>query len=377
MPKSSRTLAFEALIVHPYRNFPDRQFWNRAVSTTPWADVFMGQPAKFRLSPTDRVASAGSCFARRIAEHLMARGYNYELFESCHPLLEARAADYGYGTFSCRYGNIYTTRQLRQLFDEALGVRAPIFRFARLGPDHIVDLMRPNLGKAVAFSSEAEAQADRLYHLGRVRRMIEEMEAFVFTLGLTEAWADEEADIVYGSHPAVIVNTIQADNIKPVNLEYEQVVADLEYVLQLVGRHSKAGGPKVVLTVSPVALAATHQDSHVVTATTYSKAVLRAAAGKIATSHARVDYFPSFEIFSLAQSFGQFLAEDLRDVNGRGVGVAMRAFEDMFMGTGVASGAPQLEVGPLAAPSAPAAPAKSLAEAECDEIANAVFGAGT
>lgn len=370
-------MACEALNVHPYRNFPDRQFWNRAVSTTPWADVFMGQSAKFRLSASDRVASAGSCFARRIAEHLIAKGYNYELFESCHPLLEAKAADHGYGTFSCRYGNVYTTRQLRQLFDEALGVRAPIFRFARLGADSFVDLMRPNLGKAAAFGSVEEAKADRLYHLACVRRMIEEMDAFVFTLGLTEAWADEAADIVYGSHPAVIVGSIQADGITAINLDYEQVVADLEYVLDLIGRHSRVGGPKVVLTVSPVALAATHQDDHVVTATAYSKAVLRAAAGKIAVSHPRADYFPSFEIFSLAQSFGQFLAEDLRDVNARGVGVAMRAFEDMFMEAAPTTGAPRAEAPPPANPGPPAAPAKSLAEAECDEIANAVFGAGS
>lgn len=359
---------------HPYRNFPDRQFWNRAVSGKSWADVFMGQPAKFRLSPGDRVASAGSCFARRIAEHLIARGFNYEIFESCHPLLEAKSADLGYGVFSCRYGNIYTTRQLRQLFDEALGVRPPIFRFAKLGPDRFVDLMRPNLGKAV-FGSVEEAHADRLYHLSRVREMIEQMQAFVFTLGLTETWADEAADIVYGSHPAVIVNSIRADNITAVNLEYGQVVADLEYVLDLVGGHSRVGGPRVVLTVSPVALAATHQDSHVLTATTYSKSVLRAAAGKLAATHAKVDYFPSFEIFSLSPSFGQFLAEDLRDVNARGVAVAMRAFEDMFMEAPPAAAATAaMEAAASPPPATAPPPSSSLAEAECDEIANAMFG---
>lgn len=109
--------------MHPYSCFPNRQFWTRAVSGTPWAEVFLGQPTKFKVTPGDQVASAGSCFARRIAEHLIAVGYNYPAFEACHPLLEAKAADLGYGIFSCRYGNIYTTRQLRQLFDEALGVR--------------------------------------------------------------------------------------------------------------------------------------------------------------------------------------------------------------------------------------------------------------
>lgn len=356
--------------MHPYRSFPDRQFWNRAVSGAPWADVFLGQPSKFKLAATDRVASAGSCFARRIAEHLISIGYNYELFENCHPLMAAKAEEHGYGVFSCRYGNIYTTRQLRQLFEEALGLRPPVMRLGRVSSDNIIDLMRPNIAKA-GFATPEEAKADRLYHLTRVREMIEQMEVFVFTLGLTEAWADEAADIVYGSHPAVFVDAGKLDNITPVNLEYEQVVADFERVLALISQHNKRGGVRVILTVSPVALAATHQDQHVVTATSYSKAVLRAAAGKLAASHANVDYFPSYEIFALSPSFGQFLAEDLRDVNGRGVAVAMRAFQDMF----VEGGAQQPSARAPAPPPPPAeAATPNAADAECDEVANAVFG---
>jgi hypothetical protein len=261
---------------------------------------------------------------------------------------------------------------LRQLFDEALGLRPPIFRFARLGPDNIIDLMRPNLGKA-AFGSVDEAKADRLYHLARVRQMIEEMEVFVFTLGLTEAWAEPAADVVYGSHPAVFLPSIEADHIVPINLDYEEVVRDLEYVLGLLAAHGRSGGPRVVLTVSPVALAATHQESHVVTATTYSKSVLRAAAGKIATTHPQVDYFPSYEIFSLSPSFGQFLAEDLRDVNARGVEVAMRAFESTFL-DGETRPQPAPERPPQRAPE-PVFDGASAnpADAECEEVANALF----
>jgi hypothetical protein len=114
----------------------------------------------------------------------------------------------------------------------------------------------------------------------------------------------------------------------------------------------------------------------VVTATTYSKSVLRAAAGKLAALHPNVDYFPSYEIFALSPSFGQFLAEDLRDVNARGVAVAMRAFEDMFVegAAARATAAPGRPVRAAPAP-APAAEAPNPADAECDEVANAVFGA--
>jgi hypothetical protein len=360
--------------VHPYKTFPDRQFWSRAVSGTPWADVFRGQTGKFRLSHTEPVASAGSCFARRIAEFLVADGYNYQLFESCHPLMEAKAAEYGYGTFSCRYGNIYSTRQLRQLFEEALGIRPPILHVGQVKSGAYIDLLRPNINE-VGFGSIEEMRVDRLYHLSRVRVMIEQMQTFVFTLGLTEAWADEARDVVYGSHPGVFLESLDASQITPINLDYEEVLRDLEAVLDILARHNQHGGPRVILTVSPVALAATHQDSHVLAATSYSKSVLRAAAGKLAASRAEVDYFPSYEIFALSQSFGQFLAEDLRDVSRRGVEVAMRVFRDMFLEPDAQPAATQAPA-PVAIPAPPPEPAgRSLAEAECDEIANAVFGA--
>ena len=175
--------------------------------------------------------------------------------------------------------------------------------------------------------------------------------------------------MVYGSHPAVILDSIPADVAQPLNLDYEDVVADLEGVLALIARHNPKP-VRVILTVSPVALAATHQPTHVANATSYSKAVLRAAAGRIAARHANVDYFPSYEIFALSPSYGQFLADDLRDVNPRGVAAAMRVFGRMF-----------LEDAPADAPAAASPPAKAPEPAfhvapvdrECEEIANAFF----
>lgn len=362
-------------MAHPYKTFPDRHFWNRSVSGTPWADVFLNQPSKFKITNRDRVASAGSCFSQRISRHLMSIGYNYQVYEACHPLMAAKATEYGYGVFSCRYGNIYSTRQLRQLFDEALGIRPPITRLAYLGPAKYIDLMRPNIGET-RFGSPQEAQADRLFHLAQVRRMIEQMEVFVFTLGLTETWVDRGANIVYGSHPGVFVEKGNTDAITADNLSHAAVVEDLEYVIALIQRHTRQPNVRLIFTVSPVGLAATHQNNHVLVSTSYSKAVLRAAVGEVAGGHPHVEYFPSYEIFALSQSFGQFLADDLREVNPRGVAVAMRAFEDMFVDNTPAAAA---RPSPLAdQPKELREPSTvgSAADVECDEVANAFFGKG-
>src|SRR5690606_33133300 len=111
---------------NPYKSQPERAFWKAAVGTRHFADlsdIWSGIP----LSREDRVATAGSCFAQHIGHHLARRGAAFMDMEPAPPLFgtDAEARRWGFGVFSCRYGNIYTTRQLIQLFDEAHENRTP------------------------------------------------------------------------------------------------------------------------------------------------------------------------------------------------------------------------------------------------------------
>ena len=47
------------------------------------------------------------------------------------------------------------------------------------------------------FSSRQEMEHDRRYHLAAVRRMFEELDVLVFTLGLTETWRSLEDGLIY------------------------------------------------------------------------------------------------------------------------------------------------------------------------------------
>jgi hypothetical protein len=80
--------------------------------------------------------------------------------------------------------------------------------------------------------------------------------------------------------------------------------------------------------VSPVPLAATATDAHVLPATIYSKSVLRAVAGELANEFRNVDYFPSYEIITnvLSGSWFYDVASGFRNVTPRGVDVAMSYF---------------------------------------------------
>jgi hypothetical protein len=80
---------------------------------------------------------------------------------------------------------------------------------------------------------------------------------------------------------------------------------------------------RVLLTVSPVPLAATASAQHVLPATIYSKSVLRVAAQEVCEELADVFYFPSYEIITGPQARGRFYAEDLREVTEEGVSHVM------------------------------------------------------
>ncbi|HLL20024.1 MAG TPA: GSCFA domain-containing protein, partial [Rubrivivax sp.] len=206
--------------MHPYKHLPSRQFWNQAVSGTPWAEVLRHESGKFRITSADSVASAGSCFAQRISRVIVEAGLNYGFQESPHPLMPAAMAqEQGYGVFSCRYGNVYTTRQLLQLVKEALGLRPPIHSFGSNAAGRVFDLMRPNINKG-GFDSIEEAVADRSFHLACVARMLTESDVFIFTLGLTETWLEAGSGVVYGSHPGVVLQQPSPVALQPHNLDY-------------------------------------------------------------------------------------------------------------------------------------------------------------
>ena len=224
---------------------------------------------------------------------------------------------------------------------------------------------------------EEEVFYDRKYHLRCVKEMLSNCKVLVFTLGLTEAWKDIDRQCTYPSHPAIFSPSFNNPLIIPVNFDYLATYTDLSDSIEIL----KSINPdlKIILSVSPVGLAATHQPTHVLLATSYAKSVLRAAAGKVAEEYDFVDYFPAFEFFSMSQSFGQFLEGDLRDVSPRGIPSVMSLFETRYFAqpTIEQKRNKHNEAPTFADKITPKEPEKSLAEAECDDAFNDFFDAST
>ncbi len=307
---------------HPYRSQPPRAFWGRSVANRHPLDITEWYQRKFSIDDLP-VATAGSCFAQYIGRQLKARGFDYVDVEPPPRFLRPESAgQFGYNIFSARYGNVYTTRQLVQLFDRAFGTFTPKERYWE-NRGGFVDPFRPTI-EAEPYASIDELEEARQYHLGRVRVLFETAKVLVFTLGLTEAWVSREDGACFPMCPGVVGGTFEASRYRLVNLGFDPVRGDLERFIAQV--RDVNPDLKLILTVSPVPLAATATQRHVVVATTYSKSVLRAAAGYFEAKYDFVDYFPSFEIISATPMRSQFYEPDMREVSPHGVNHVMAQF---------------------------------------------------
>ena len=187
----------------------------------------------------------------------------------------------------------------------------------------VADPFRPQI-QPRGFVSRAEARLDRERHLAAVRRAFEEMDVFVFTLGLTEGWEDARDGAVFPLAPGVAAGCYDPDVHRFRNFGTTEVIEDLNRSIEAI----RARNPRVriLLTVSPVPLNATALERHVLVSTTYSKAVLRVAAEEVRTSWPEVDYFPSYEIITAPQTRGRYYAADARAVLEEGVRHVMGVF---------------------------------------------------
>jgi hypothetical protein len=309
---------------HPYRHIAQSAHWRRAFDGIAPDRIELVAHAKFSLSRQDRIATAGSCFAQHIARHLERDGFHFYVTEPGHPIgSPAIRQAHQYGVFSARYGNIYTARQLLQLFDRAAGTLSPVEDCWRNDSGRYVDPYRPSI-EAGGFSSKEEMQLDRAQHLRAVRTMFENLDVFIFTLGLTEHWRSAIDGSVFPVCPGVAGGTFLPDRHVFHNSSVSEVVDELRtFQGQLRQLNPRA---KIILTVSPVPLMATLEQRHVLVSSTASKAILRVAADQLEREFSHIAYFPSYEIITASFSRGAYFAPDLRSVTEAGVEHVMRTF---------------------------------------------------
>jgi hypothetical protein len=259
---------------------------------------------------------------------LQVSGFNYlDVEKAPETVPERERVANGYGIYSARYGNVYTSTQLLQLAERALGQRH-FDEVWETPPDkdgvcRFVDPFRPNITPG-GYASGQEVLDQQAQHLAAVKKLLTTLDVFVFTMGLTEYWYNKSTGAAYPISPGVTAGRFDPAVHGFRNLSYEETMRDMLAFIDLM----KAINPgfRMLLTVSPVPLTATAEDRHVLVSTVHSKSILRAVAGELTRRFDFVDYFPSYEIVASPPFRGMFFQNNMRTVHDMGVDFVMSHF---------------------------------------------------
>jgi len=310
--------------MNPFNDLADSNFWRRAISSKSKFEVDPVISTKFKITKEQKICTAGSCFAQNLAIALKKEGYNYHVTEVAdNSLSPEEQRKKSYGTFSARYGNVYTTMQLYEIFKEAIG-ELPVSNLVWREKDskNYIDALRPNLGEV--FEDKDQVIKSRIAHLKCVEKVIKESDIFVFTLGLTESWISKESNRTLPIAPGVYNFEESLKNYEFKNLDYQTTFYALDESIEILRKLNPS--IKIILTVSPVPLIATYEKRHVLVSNTYSKSLLRIVASDIADKHDFIDYFPSYEIITGSYTYSSYFKNDLREVEELGIKHVMEVF---------------------------------------------------
>jgi hypothetical protein len=227
------------------------------------------------------VFTIGSCFARNIEEHLT--GYDVPTSRFSVPKEEWPHRPNG-------MLNEYNAGTIAQRIERALtGQAAPRETLVPYGGG-LVDLLLPSASYARAVTQERALE--RREEIDAIYRELPLADIVIVTLGLVEAWFDSLTGSYLNRMPPT--DTIRED---PNRFSLHVMDVDEAYpLLDAAFRLLTERGQKILLTVSPVPLTATFSEHCAVVANSFSKAVLRVCAHRLAATSPHVDYFPSYEL---------------------------------------------------------------------------------
>jgi hypothetical protein len=289
-------------------------------------------PHRLPIGREDRLFAIGSCFARGIEQAFLARGFRVESAATEFDGFEVVSPGSRPLGFTNKYNPLAILNELRWALEP--GAEFTAGHLIRLGDGRYVD---PHANPVLA-PLDLEHTLERRRTMIAVNRRLAGCRIVVITLGLVEAWHDHATGTYLNSAPPAEFRG--SDRFSLHVLDFDQVRDALAAISGLLAGH---GHPdtQIVVTVSPIPLAATFAGGDVVIANTHSKALLRAAAEEWSARRPNVHYFPSYEIIMNSDRAAVWEA-DGRHVRGEMVGHIMKVFlEDFAILSGPAAAAGQ------------------------------------
>ncbi|MHC2087219.1 GSCFA domain-containing protein [Methylobacterium sp. CM6244] len=247
------------------------------------------------------IVAFGSCFAINISNHLNARGYNVLTKKDN----EAYVTKMGDG--------IVHTSAIRQQFEWAWENVFPTEAMWE-GYDH----------EEFGYSESARLATKALFDAAEV---------FIITLGLSEIWYDEPTGEVFWRAPPKA--KLDSSRHKFRVASFAETKTNIYTIRALIAKYNPKA--KVVITVSPIPLAASFRPIACLSANAASKSIIRAAVDEFYRETKETDdnlyYFPSYDIVLYA--FDNQFVPDRRHVNRPVLDFNMKIFERYFCTPGI------------------------------------------
>ena len=165
---------------------------------------------------------------------------------------------------------------------------------------------------------------ERRSHLKQVEYLFKNLDLFIFTLGLTETWLTSKNQFALPICPGGKYGKFNDEDYSFKNLSVNENIKSLELFIEIVKSINTSA--KILLSVSPIPIAATMSNKHVIQASTYSKSNLRVVCEEICNNHRNVEYFASYEIITNTCNSNRYFLDDKRNVSTEGVNHVMKTF---------------------------------------------------
>ena len=271
----------------------------------------------------------GSCFARNIEEHLIYAGQDVLSKKIVSPRDEYPLRTNG-------FVNKFTTHSMLQ---EAIWLEEPPKSNDEIFVETSVGWVDMHLGpcKEVSFERVVER---RRYLASEYFPRIAQASVLILTLGLNEVWLDNQSGQRINVAPSLWTTRKHSGRFVLEVTSAQENVDALEELRSRLRRINPA--LRIILTVSPVPMAETFRNIDVGVANTLSKAVLRAAAEQFCNNHDDTDYFPSFEMVTMAPRHLAYWS-DLLHVENATVSEVINRFMLGYLGKPSASPAGYIE----------------------------------
>jgi len=257
-----------------------------------------------------RVLTIGSCFAYEIRGYLIANGYHVLNQSMPKQLL-------WYNTATILYEFERVNGDFAQDIDDYWHVNDDGQRNSGLYQDpyrRLVFAESPVMLKQIVDGIDAQMDA-----------YIREADVIVITLGMTENWLNKRNGKTICACPRYGKGAGYDATFEMTR--YHENHYNIATAMEIL--HEVNPSAQVILTVSPVAIAATFRNIDHLIANTESKSILRAVAGEVAAEFDFVHYFHSYELaLNTQDSFcwdGRHVAKDFVS------GVVMPDFEKHFL----------------------------------------------